>query len=50
MTRLKELIDTEIRIKSIDSNGNVVNETVEKNEIINEGVSVIARLLVDPSG
>lgn len=50
MTRLKELIDTEIKIKSIDSNGNVVNETTEKNEIINEGVSVIARLLVDPSG
>ena len=50
MTRLKELIDTEIKIKSIDGNGNVVNETTEKNEIIDEGVSVIARLLVDPSG
>tara|TARA_B100000035_G_C21024864_1_gene565733 strand:- start:546 stop:1106 length:561 start_codon:yes stop_codon:yes gene_type:complete len=50
MTSLKKLIDTEIKIKSIDKDGNVVNETTEHNEIINEGVSVIARLLVDPSG
>jgi len=49
MQNINNLIKTEIKFTVLDSSGNVVKTTTEKNEIINEGASVIARLLVDNS-
>ena len=50
MTKVNDIIHTEIRVRTLNSSGNVVAEHKLKNEVINEGVTVIARLLVDPSG
>lgn len=50
MTKVNDIISTEIKVKTIASDGTVLAESTLKNEVINEGVTVIARLLVDPSG
>ncbi len=49
MTSIKDLVSTEIKIKTLDENGNVVSENTLENQIIKEGVGVIGKLLVDPS-
>ena len=49
MTSVNELVKTKIVVKTIDATGALLDRRTMQNEIVNEGVSVIARLLVDPS-
>lgn len=50
MTSVNHLVKTKVVVKTIDGAGAVLDKRTLHNEIVNEGVSVIARLLVDPSG
>jgi hypothetical protein len=47
---LNDLVHTRVIIRSLDKHGAEVSRTVRKNQITKEGVSVLARLLADPSG
>jgi hypothetical protein len=47
---LNDLVQTRVIIRSLDKYGAEVSRTVRKNQITKEGVSILARLLADPSG
>ena len=47
---VNDLVQTRVTIRSLDKHGTEVSRTVKTNQITKEGVSVLARLLADPSG
>jgi hypothetical protein len=49
MSNVNNIVNTSVKIKTLDSKGQVVKTGTYKNEIVNEGVGVLARLLVDPA-
>ena len=49
MTSVNKLVDTKVVIKTLDCQGTVIKEVTKKNQVTKEGVSVLAKLLVDPS-
>jgi hypothetical protein len=49
MSNVNNIVNTSVKIKTLNSEGTVVKSGTYKNEIVNEGVGVLSRLLVDPS-
>ena len=47
-TKIKSLVNTEVRVTPIDSDGRRLGTKIFRNEITKEGASVIAGLLVNP--
>jgi len=47
-TKIKSLVNTEVRVTPIDSSGRKLGTKIFRNEITKEGASIIAGLLVNP--